>query len=159
MPRITDIMVFQQKEIDTLVIRKRTRVQDLPQLIGECYGKIAAYLGENHQLMSDIPFVAYHNMDMQDLDVEIGFPVAKPLPDNGDIKTAVIPPGLVVWCMYQGPYSELKTTYDEMASWIQNNGYNALGTAYECYFNGPEYPEHLLLTKIMFPVEKLSSKK
>ncbi|XUW99761.1 MAG: GyrI-like domain-containing protein [Dehalogenimonas sp.] len=154
MPRITDIMAFRQKEMDTLVIHKRTRVEDLPQLIGECYGKIAAYLSENNELMSDIPFVAYHNMDMQDLDVEIGFPVAKPLTNRGDIKSAVIPSGLMVWCMYQGLYSELKAIYDEMASWMQNNGYKVLGTAYEYYFNGPEYPESLLLTKIMFPVEK-----
>jgi len=31
-------------------------------------------------------FAAYYNMDMENLDVEMGFPVAKPLAGRGEIK-------------------------------------------------------------------------
>ena len=61
--------------------------------IGESYAKIAAYMGEKGVHPSGEPFVAYHNMDMQDLDVEIGFPIASPIPGKADIKSCSIPAG------------------------------------------------------------------
>ena len=154
MPRITDIMLLEQPEVPTLVVRTRTRVQDMPLLIGKSYGRIAAYLGEIGRHMAGIPFVAYHNMDMQDLDVELGFPVAGRLPGKGDIQPGTIPAGLTVVCLYQGAYSGLQGAYAEMAAWIQEHGYVPSGVAYEFYFNGPEFSEQLLLTQIAFPVSK-----
>ena len=155
MPRITDIMLHEQKEMNTLVVRTRTTVQNLPKLIGGSYGKIAAYLGELQEVMADIPFVAYQNMDMQDLDVEIGFPVAKKLLAKGDIKAGIIPAGLMVSCMYQGAYGKMQSVYEEMTKWMQENGYAPSGAAYECYYNGPDYPENLLLTRIMMQVKRV----
>lgn len=154
MARITDVILHEQKEMDTLVVRTTTNVQDLPMLIGRTYGSIAAYLAELHAVMADIPFVAYHNMDMQALDVELGFPVARRLAGRGEIQAGVIPAGLMVSCLYQGPYSGLEPVYAEMAKWIQDSSHVATGVVYECYYNGPEYPEPQRLTKIMMPVRK-----
>ena len=119
MPRITDIMLLEQPEMPTLVVRTRTRIQDMPLLIGKTYGSIAAYLGELGHHMAGIPFVAYYNMDMQDLDVDLGFPVAGRLPGKGDIQAGTIPAGLMVTSLYQGAYSGLQGAYAEMAVWIQ----------------------------------------
>jgi effector-binding domain-containing protein len=152
MPRITNIEILQKNEQPTLSIRKRTQVEKLPMLIGECYGKMAAYLKETDQLLADVPFVAYHNMDMQNLDVEMGFPLSQPLSGQGDIKAGCIPAGRLVFCMYRGPYSEIETTYNEMAKWIKDNGYKAIGTFYEYYYNGPEFPESEALTMIAMPL-------
>jgi len=154
MPRITDIMLLEQPEVPTLVVRTRTRIQDMPGLIGKTYGSIAAYLGELGHHMAGIPFVAYYNMDMQDLDVELGFPVAGRLPGKGDIQAGTIPAGLMVTSLYQGAYSGLQGAYAEMAAWIQEHGCVPSGVAYECYFNGPGFAEELLLTQIAFPVSK-----
>jgi effector-binding domain-containing protein len=154
MPRVTDIALFEHKEMDTLVVRTTARVQDLPMLIGRTYGNLAAYLAELNELIADMPFVAYHNMDMQALDVELGFPVARKLPGKGEIQAGIIPGGPMVSCLFQGPYRELQTVYTEMAKWIQEKGHIPTGVAYECYCNGPEYPENQLLTKIMMPVQK-----
>lgn len=63
----------------TLSIRTRTPIGDLPRLLGESYDKIAGYLAELGEEPAGAPFAAYYNMDMQDLDVEIGFPVGKSL--------------------------------------------------------------------------------
>lgn len=77
MPRISNIEMLQKMVQPTLFIRTIAKVQDLPVLIGQSYGKMAAYLQEVGELLADVPYVAYHNMDMQNLDVEIGFPVAR----------------------------------------------------------------------------------
>ena len=59
-----------------LSIRTRTPVQDIPQVLGKAYGAIAQYLGELGEQPVGPPFAAYYNMDMQNLDIEIGFPAA-----------------------------------------------------------------------------------
>jgi effector-binding domain-containing protein len=152
MPRVSDINILRKREQPTISIRTRARVEELPMLIGAGYGKMAAYLGELGEHLSDVPYVAYHNMDMQNLDVEIGFPVAEALPEKGDIRSGSIPEGRVVFCMYRGAYREMVSTYAEMANWIEKNGLQSTGTVYECYYNGPDYPESELLTMIVMPV-------
>lgn len=153
MPKISRIELLKQREQPTLVIRTHTSIQDLPRLIGESYGKLGAYLQERGELLSDIPFVAYHNMDMQNLDVEIGFPVASPLPGKGEIQAGQIPEGKIVFCMYLGGYAEIGPVYEEMAKWITDKGLIPEGTAYEYYYNDPEFPENQLLTKIVMTVK------
>jgi len=65
-----------------LSVRTMTSVHELPQELGRIYGAIATYLAEIGEQPSGAPFAAYYNMDMDNLDVEIGFPVARPLPVN-----------------------------------------------------------------------------
>lgn len=154
MPRITNIELMMQNEQHTITIRTRTAVQNLPQFIGESYGRMGAYLSENGGYLSEVPFVAYHNMDMQDLDVEAGFPVATALEGRDEIKSGIIPAGLIVFCIYRGPYDGIGPVYEEMAEWISKNGLIPSGSAYECYYNGPEFPPEELLTKIVMPVHK-----
>ena len=72
----------------TLSIRVRTTLENLPQTIGHGFGTVAQYLGEIGQPPAGAPYVAYYNMDMSDLDIEIGFPVGKKLPGKGEIKAS-----------------------------------------------------------------------
>lgn len=153
MPRISNIELLQQIKQPTLVISARTSVDQLPLLIGQSYGKIVNYLQELNEKMTDVPFVAYHNMDMQNLNVEIGFPVAKSFPDKQDVKSSFIPAGQVVFCMYRGAYTEIEATYLEMAKWIDANGYQGTGVSYEYYYNGADFPTNELLTKIIMPLK------
>jgi len=153
MPRISSIELLKQMEQPTLTVRTRARVEDLPRLIGESYGRLAGYLAELGERLTDVPFVAYHNMDMQDLDVEIGFPVSRALPEKDGMAPGRIPAGEVVFCMYRGPYGEMAPVYGEMAQWIADNGREAEDAAYEHYYNGPEFPESELLTKIVMPLK------
>ena len=153
MPKMSRIQTLKQREQPTLTIRMITRIEELPQIIGESFGKIVAYLNEVGELMSDVPFVAYHNMDMQNLDVEIGFPVAQPLPGKGAVKPGFIPEGKIIFCMYRGPYAEMEPVYIEMSQWFENNECQPSGIAYEYYYNDPEFPESEWLTKIVMPIK------
>ncbi len=148
------IEVSEEPARPVLSMRTVTAVEKLPQELGRAYMAIDAYLDELGEKPVDAAFAGYYNMDMQNLDVEIGFVMTKALPGKGEIKAGEIPAGRQVSCLYQGPYSEMEPVYNAMLQWIQENGCIPTGTAYELYYNSPlDVPESELLTKIIFPLK------
>lgn len=137
----------------TMTVRTRTPVSQLPQALGKAYGEIAAYLGSLRERPAGPPFVAYHNMDMQDLDVEIGFPVSHPLPGQGKLLPGAMPEGQIATCLHTGPYEDIPAAYDALNRWIDEHGYQATGLAIEIYLNDPQTTQPAQLqTQIMLPL-------
>ena len=148
------IELSEQPAQPVLSIRTRTAVGNLPQVLGKAYGDIIQYLNELGEQPLGPAFTAYYNMDMEDLDIEIGFPVARPLAGKGEIAASQIPAGKQVSCFHKGPYNKVEPVYNAMMQWINENGYTPTGVAYEFYYNSPdEVPESELLTKVMFPLQ------
>ncbi len=137
----------------TLVIRTRTPARSLPQVVGQAYGAIMAYAGQLGVLPSGAPFVAYYNMDLEDLDMEIGFPFGQKLAGNGQILASEIPGGKSATCLHVGPYDQLGAAYEALQKWMQANGYVPAGVAYEFYLNDPQAtPPTALQTRLVFPL-------
>lgn len=118
-------------------IRTRSSVSNLPQTLGECYGKVFAYLQEMGVQPSYAPFAGYFNMDMEDLDLEIGFPVAEPVSGKGEVQASVIPAGKKAVAIHTGPYEDFGRTYDALQAYIDEHGEEGQGIAYEFYLNDP----------------------
>ena len=154
MPKISNIELVKIGKQPILSVRTTTNAASLPSAIGESFRKIAEYLKEIDELMSDVPFVAYHNLDPEDMEIEIGFPVPASFPGKGDAKASFLEETLAVFCMFLGSYSDMEPLYNEMTSWIEENGYRFSGAYYEFYYNGIEFPESELLTKVFIPVIK-----
>jgi len=148
---------FEVKDIParkTLTVRTRSPVQNLPQVLGEAYGSIMAYLGELGETPTGMPFVIYYNLDMQDLDLGIGFPVAKKLSGKDNMKASEIAAGKYATTVHVGPYDTMEPTYDALNKWIEDNGHEIEGPAIEFYINDPREvgPENTQ-TEIQFPLK------
>jgi effector-binding domain-containing protein len=138
----------------TLCIRTRSAVQDLPDVIGKTYHEIIQYMGEVGEVPSGVPYIGYFNMDMNDLDIEIGFPVAKDIPEKGNIKMCVIPAGKYATAIHKGSYSKLKASYTALMNWMEENNLEGTYIGYEYYLNDPATtPEGELETKILFQLK------
>lgn len=138
----------------TLAIRTRTAVQDLPQVLGKSYGAIMQHLAEMGEMPHGAPFVAYYNMDMENLDIEIGFPVGKPLSGKDEIQPGEMPAGQYAATLHIGPYNQVEPAYQALTAWVQEHGYEPSGVAYEIYLNDPdETPPAELKTQILFPIK------
>ena len=136
-----------------LSIRLRTTIQDLPRRVGEAYGAVADYLAAMGTDPAGPPFVAYFNADMQDLDIEAGFPVARLVAGQGHIQPRIVPGGRAAVCRHVGPYSELHAAYARLTAWMQAEGQAGTGVAYEFYLNDPEtVPPGALQTEIAMPL-------
>jgi effector-binding domain-containing protein len=139
-----------------LSVRTRTSLANIQQTLGYAYGAVAQYLGEMGEQPTGAPFTAYYNMEMQDLDVEAGFPVAHSLPGRGDIQASEIPAGPQGSVVYVGPYEGIKEAYDALTQYAQEHGYAPSGPAYEIYLTDPmQTPPEQLMTEVMFPLVKV----
>jgi effector-binding domain-containing protein len=135
-----------------LSTRTVAAVQDLPQVMGRVFGEIMQYLGELGEQPAGPPFAAYYNLDMARLDVEIGFPLAGPLPGRGNLKPGEIPGGRVVVTVHVGPYDQVGSAYEALSQWAKDHGYETTGVAYEYYLNDPT-PPVVPETQVVLPLK------
>jgi len=137
----------------TVSVRRRTPVERLPEVIGPAFGAVYGYLMQIGVQPAGAPYVTYHNMDMQDLDLEIGFPVVWALPGQGEVQAGQIGGGRAATCLHVGPYDQLHLAYDALMKWMGENGHVGAGPAIEFYLNDPDAvaPEQLQ-TQIVLPL-------
>lgn len=149
-----DCEMHEQAAQPAAVIRARTPVGGLPALLGEAFGEIMECLGRQGQMPVGPPFVGYHNMDMGDLDVEIGFPTASAVTEEGRVVPGEIAGGMMASVVHVGPYDQVGPAYEALTAWVAGQGYRPTGVAYEQYLNDPragsgEPP----ITRVQFPCE------
>ena len=150
----TQCEIIERPAQPTLAVRTRTPVAELPSIMGQVYGSIMQYLGDVGAFPAGAPFAAYYNVDMDDLDVEIGFPVAQPLPGRGDVQPGKIAGGRAAVCLHVGPYDQVEPAYAALTAFISEQGYQPSGVAYEFYLNDPgEVPPEELQTQVVFPLK------
>lgn len=138
----------------TLSVRTRTLINGLPALLGESYAKIKDYLAELGEAPAGAPFAAYYNMDLQDLDVEIGFPVTTFLEGKDDIQPSQVPGGKLGFALHTGRYGDIAPAYDTLTQFVKEQGYEPSGISFEFYLNDPqETPQEKLQTQIVFPLK------
>lgn len=145
--------IKEQAAQPTISIHTHTPVQNISQVLGQAYGAIFQYLDTQGEKPAGPPYVAYFNMDMQNLDIEVGFPVAHTLAGQGDIHPSQIPGGRMATCMYIGPYDKIGAAYEALQQWMAEKGLHASGMAYEMYLNDPQTTAPAeLQTQIAFPL-------
>lgn len=146
--------IKKQNPTPTICIRTTTSVENLPMVLGQSWGALGAYMEQNGAQPAGVPYVAYFNMDMQNLSVEIGFPLSAPLEGAGALLAATMPDADVAVTMHAGPYTELGAAYEALTEYVQSKNRLPTGIAYEFYYNSPmEVKPEQLLTQIMFVLQ------
>jgi effector-binding domain-containing protein len=142
------------KEKLTLMIRKITSIQDMPSVLGACYREIIKYVQEIEAKEPIESFVIYYNMDMSNLEIDVGFTVSEKLPDKGQIKMSSIRAGKYATALHEGPYDTLTDTYNELTAFVKEKEYEVEDWVYEVYLNNPmDNPDEPPRTKIYFPLK------
>lgn len=137
-----------------LYIRGHSAATDLPNFFNKAYGTIAQYVQEAGIELVGAPYAAYYNMDMENLDVEAGFPVSISATGNDDVQSGEIPAGKYATTTHVGPYTQVEPSYNTLMAYMKENGVEATGIAYEFYLNDPECtPPEQLKTQILFSLK------
>lgn len=142
-----------EQEIKVLKIRTKTRADELSKTLGTCYGKIFQHMQEHHIQMNGAPYTAYFNMDMNNLDIEVGLPILNEANSVGDIEFDKIPAGKYVSTIHIGPYEQMESAYTALGEFMSEQGFSSSDVllAYEFYLNDPaEVSSDQLETRVMF---------
>lgn len=137
-----------------LVIKSRVNVEGLAEVFANSFASLVEYLEELGEDIIGPPFAIYHNVEMEELDVEMGLPVAGSLPGKGDIVPREILIQRAASTVHTGPYEDIESAYVALAEWMNDNGHEPEGASYEFYLNDPGSTDPLeLQTMIFIPVK------
>jgi effector-binding domain-containing protein len=155
-----EIKIIEVKEQPTLTIRESTTLSAIPEKIGGIFAEILAFMEKRGISPVGAPFAYWHNMGPDCInkgifDMECGFPVSVPVEGVGQIKKSKLPGGKVITAMHIGSYDTLAQTYEEVLSWIKENGYQVEDDMWETYLTNPceEPDQSKWMTEIFFPIK------
>lgn len=140
-------------EQHVLSIRTTIHFDDYARIAGQAYEKIMAYTDRKGLLVSGGPYVCYHNTDLENLDVEMGFPVAKVVLGEGEIVGYTIPREKVVSGVFLGAYADTDPMMMDIIQWIAEHGYEQQGKIYNYYLNEDDRSESELFTRVVVVIK------
>ena len=143
--------IIEKQEAQTLSVRIFTSLNDMPNTLRKIYQEVAALFGKDDIVCTGSPFVIYYNMDMENLEIEAGFPVSGAKKDYGRVKRSKLPGGEQATAQHKGPYDTLEETYTKLAAFCKAEKREPEEYMYEEYLNSPEDTAvEDLLTNIYF---------
>lgn len=138
----------------TLAVRVRVEAADLPKVMGRWFGAIGQYLVELRETPAGMPYAGYFRVNGSSMDVEIGFPVGKPLPGSGEIRPGSFPGGRMAACLHVGPYDQLEAAVNALTAYVATQKLETTGAWYELYLNDPaQVGAEQTQTLVLMPLE------
>lgn len=127
---------IEQKTLEpqsTLSVRGFTSVDSIAATIGERTQRVWAHLQEEEAQPAGPPFTRYHAVEEGRVDLEVGFPLSRPLDGDGDVEAGELPGGEVIVTVHRGPYDGLSEAGEALDRWLEENGREARGPNWEVY--------------------------
>lgn len=154
MTRIAEITVKQLPEQHLLTIRKTIAFfEEYAEFMGDAVGIIQQLIEKSGALPSSRPIVCFHNIDLEALDVEIGFVTPRRIDAMGEVHSVTLPIRTIAVTIDRGPYEKQDPTLEALMKWVPDHGYEAVGGIYYHYLNGEDQPDSESLTEMYIPVE------
>lgn len=120
---ITEPTIQDRTEQPYVAIRAGARMAELDRVIPRLIGEVSAWLREHAVAPTGAPFVRYLVVDMDDeLDIEVGFPVAGAPEGGGGVTAGVLPGGRYASVLYTGPYDGVPRANMALTDWGAEQG-------------------------------------
>ncbi len=151
-----DVHVRESADQPVATVRAHTPVIGFPAFFQAAYGEILGVLGTAGIQPAGPPFSMYHDPEFteDDVDVEVGFPVVRPVASAGRVVGRILAGGPVAATVHVGPYEVIGPAYRAVAGWVQEHGHAMAGPPREVYLVGVGMAEPAAYrTEVVFPIE------
>lgn len=124
--------------------------------IGRALAATRALIARHNAQPIGPPIARYHTELVADetIAVEVGWPIAAPLPGEGSIGLGTIGGVTVARTIHRGPYEQIGGAFAALAGWIQRQGHEAAGAPWETYLTEPGAAAEpsQMLTAVSWPI-------
>jgi effector-binding domain-containing protein len=148
--------INKESEIAVAVKFEAVEFTKMAEIMVEGYQKLMTYVAKCGKQPAGAPYCKYTNgrEDFMKWDIELGFPVSEPLPEQGEIYMSKTCTGKAITAIHKGAYKDIEKTYAPLMQYIAENKLESTGVYYDYYLNNPaDTPESELLTKVVFPIK------
>ncbi len=137
-----------------LIIRSRIPRTAIAATIGASLGRIVPYALGAGATFTGQPFARYPDFGPGMITIEVGMPLASPVPGKDDIEAYTLPAGLTAVAVHGGAYEQMPATYAALEQWLGAQGRTPNGAPWEVYVSDPaEHPDSAdWRTEIRWPV-------
>jgi effector-binding domain-containing protein len=146
MTTVSEPRIDERPEQPYIGIRTQVQMSVMSKNITKLFKEINAYVKQHSIKQAGPPLLRFHVINMTgEMDIEVGFPVIDPLPDNGRVCVGMIPAGRYASLIYSGSgYTGNKA----LIEWAKANGLrwdrwddvkgDAFRSRYESYLTDPK---------------------
>lgn len=120
------------------VVRGSVPVQELPEFFGRAFTAVMAALEAQGVAPVGPPIGYYPGMPGETVDVEAGYPTARPVEADGEVVPLVLPVGRAAHTVHVGSYDGLAATYEALLAWLAETGESPMEQMWESYLSDPE---------------------
>ena len=150
------------KKIDPIKVASVRGVVPTPPDQRFLWEELMNYLHQQNARMIGPPQAIYHDGEFKerDWDIEVCMPITDNLAPKGNVKVHDLPGFEKMACVvHTGPFATIGEAYDAVAKWIDQNGYQIVGTGRELNLRVPEpignQNDPNTVNEIQFPVKKV----
>lgn len=128
------VEIRQLEEIKVASIRREMSIHELPEVIN----RLAAFTAEKG-ITAGPPMAIYYDkeFDPEKADIEVCLPVSAPFPNEGDVRSRILPAGKYLVTTHEGGYDNIRVSYERLLRYAQEEGYRIIGPPREVYIVGP----------------------
>lgn len=123
---------------EAIAVRGELPIAELPRFFERAFDEAARAASESGVEIVGPPFGFYPEMPTETVTVEAGFPVSSPTEAHGDAHRIVLPGGRAVQTTHVGPYDTMEKTYNDLQSWMADQGVEPAVGMWESYLSDPE---------------------
>ena len=130
--------VVQLSTRTTAVIRMTVKREQMAAAFPAAIQEVLAGIRAQGALPAGPLFARYLRMGSGEVEVEIGFPLERPIEPEGRLTISSLPGGRALRAVHRGPYEELYASWDQFGRWVAENGHDPDEGLWESYVTGPE---------------------
>ncbi len=116
-----------------LSIRGTVQIEQLVAVMDQRVPVLLAGLQQGGAQPAGPLFVRYHTFGETETDLETGIPVVTPVTGTTQVAAGELPGGPAVSTWHNGPHPALGDAYARLAAWLEAQGREASGPAWEVY--------------------------
>ncbi len=153
------------KQVDELLVASIRELIALEFGLGQSYGKLAAYLEQQHEPVRPPIIFLFHSRaqicpEGTFHDVEVALGLESPLPGNEEITIHTLTGGLMACTVHTGMDLQLGQAYRALQQWVEKNHYQIRGPARQLRLKyGTQLEPTEYVTEVQYPIGETDSMK